>query len=499
MQKFHLAAVGALTLALSGCALTPEPLTDLEVGSYVADKRARVTANQEPLTGALTLDEALARALKYSLDKEVEIMQVLLAEQQLRVAHYSKLPGIVANSGYTDRTNYAGGSSVELLGPRSIGAESLRDSSSSERDVRTADIRFSWHILDFGLSYIRAKQAADKVLVAEENRRRVITRIMENVRTAYWRAVAATRLMRQLEGLEARVQRALLDTTALSSKGDSSPLTALTYERELVEIQREIRKLAGELSSAKSQLAALVNLDPGQRYEVAVPRRLTPPGSINMAPAEMVATALAHRSELREVAYQQRINARDAEAALLEMLPGLSLDATPNWNSNRFLFNSNWVSFGAQASWNLIKVFSYPDRRAEVDAKDALLDARALAVTMAIMTQVHVSRARVYHARKEYGSANRFCDVQLRILYQIRSALDAGRVSEQTAIREEMNALVAIVKRDMAYAELQSAVAALQAAMGRTPYADLDYKAISIADLRSAITGSTVIAARQGH
>ena len=56
MQKFHLAAVGALTLALSGCALTPEPLTDLEVGTYVADKRARVTANQEPLTGALTLD-----------------------------------------------------------------------------------------------------------------------------------------------------------------------------------------------------------------------------------------------------------------------------------------------------------------------------------------------------------------------------------------------------------------------------------------------------------
>ncbi len=105
--------------------------------------------------------------------------------------------------------------------------------------------------------------------------------------------------------------------------------------------------------------------------------------------------ALTNRSELREVAYQQRINAQDAEAALLEMLPGISLNAGPAWDSNQYLFNNHWVSWGAQASWNLIKVFSYPDRRAEVDAKDALLDARALAVTMAIMTQVHVARARV--------------------------------------------------------------------------------------------------------
>ena len=63
------------------------------------------------------------------------------------------------------------------------------------------------------------------------------------MRTAYWRAVSATRLRSRLASLEGRVHRALKDTRALVSKGDSSPLTALTYERELVEIQREIRKL----------------------------------------------------------------------------------------------------------------------------------------------------------------------------------------------------------------------------------------------------------------
>jgi hypothetical protein len=176
------------------------------------------------------------------------------------------------------------------------------------------------------------------------------------------------------------------------------------------------------------------------------------------------------------------------------MLPGVSLNAAPNWNSNGFLFNNHWVSWGAQASWNLIRVFSYPARRAEVEAKDAVLDTRALAVTMAIMTQVHVSRARLFHSRREFRTAVHYFDVQHRILDQIRSAFAAGKVSEQTAIREEMNTIVATVKRDMAYAELQAALAALLASMGRTPYADVDYRALTLAELKRTLsTGGTVV------
>lgn len=486
-MRLNWLAVLAAGVGLSACSIAPEPMTVGAIADYAADKRQRVVANQEPLSGPVSLYEAMARALKYNLDKQVEVMDILLREQELRVAHYSKLPGIVAGTGYADRSNYSGGSSVQLLGPRELGPESLTSSTSSDRDVRNADLRFSWHILDFGLSYIRARQAADRVLIAEENRRRVVNRIVENVRTAYWRAVSATRLLNRLGHLETRVQRALSDTRTLANKGDSSPLTALTYERELVEIQREIRRLNGELGTSKAQLAALINVDPGKPFSVVVPKHMAPPRAIGMAPGAMVSTALKHRSELREVAYQQRINAEEAEAAILEMLPGASLQGGPNWNSNRFLFNNNWVAWGAQASWNLMKVFSYPDRKLEVEAKDDLLDQRALAVTMAIMTQVHVSRARLIHARRQYQTAHHYFDVQSRILHQIRSAADAGRVSEQTVIREEMNTLVASVKLDMAYAELQSSFAAVYASMGLAPYSEIEQDGRSVRDLRNAL------------
>lgn len=480
----------------SGCAIQPEALTPEDLALFAADKRQRVTADQEPLSGPLTLQEAMARAIKYNLDKEVEVMQAMVAEQTLRVAHFSLLPAAVSDSGYADRNNYSGGSSVQIIGPTQLGPESLTSSTSSERNVRSADIKFSWHILDFGLSYIRARQAADEVLIAEETQRRVITRMLENVRTAYWRAVSATRLSDRLRSMEARVKRALEDSRSLEESGSASPLSALNYERELVEIQRELRKLAGDLSSAKAQLAALTNLDPGKPYEIVIPHNYVAPKDVGMTAEGMISAALENRSELREVAYRKRINAHDADAAILKMLPGISFEASPAWNSNSFLYNSNWVAWGAQASWNLINVFSYPARRAEVESKDALLDTRALAVTMAVMTQVHVSRARLYHARRDFETAQRFYDVQQKILKHIRNSLDGGKISEQTAIREEMNTLVAMVKRDMAFAEVQSAAAGLLASMGFVPGDHLQSSKMSISEIKSAISGNARLASK---
>lgn len=487
MTMHRLGAALLLASGIAGCAVVPEPITTGELALYADDKRQRVIAEQAPVSGRIDLYGAMARALKYNLDKQVKIMEVALSDRQLRVAHFSKLPQVVANSGYAARDNYAGGSSVRILAPRQVGSESLSASSSSERKVRSADLTFSWHILDFGLSWIRAKQAADRALIADENLRRIINRTVEDVRVAYWRAVTATRLAHRLRRLDARVDRALRDAKNLANRGDTSPLTALTNERELVEIQREIRTLRGNLASARAELAALMNVKPGAKFDVKIPDYLPEPQRVRQSPYELVSIALLNRSELREAAYNERINRKEAEAAIIEMLPGVSFSAAPNWNSNQYLFNSHWISWGAQASWNLIKVFSYPARRAEVLAKDDLLDRRALALTMAIITQVHVSRARLFHARRKFRSAKRFNDVQRRIVRQIRIALKAGKASEQSAIREEMNGLVASAKLDLAYVELQSAFAALHASTGRTPYADVDHDHMSVEQLRAAL------------
>ena len=459
-------SVLAACFALGGCSIVPNPLTEDQLALNAEINRAEVAADQEPIRRPITLYEAMARALKYNLDYRVELRNQILRRKQLRLATADLLPQTVANAGWVKRDNFSGGSSVSLI----TGAESLEASTSSEREVKTTDAVFSWHILDFGLSYVRAHQSADQVLIAREARRKVANRIIEDVRTAFWRGVAAQNLLVRMRVLAGEVENALSASRSLQRSRDTSPLTALTYQRELVKIKREIQQLEDQLKDAKIQLAALMNVPPGKRFSLSTRGYARYNLRIGRSGEAMIKTALENRPELREVAYRERINQKEAKAALLELLPGAQLYAGAYGDSNRLLFNNDWVNWGAKASWNLIKVFQYPVKREEIEARDELLKKRALALTMAVMTQVHVSRARFFHARRKFRTAQQFHTVQSRILKQVEQEASSGSVSRQTLIREKMNTLVARVRLDLAYADLQNAFANVHASLGRTIY-----------------------------
>jgi outer membrane protein TolC len=471
--------------ALAGCTVSPEPLSLMQIQTLADSSAARVTANQEPISGSVSLHEAMARALKYNLDYKVEQMQQSLRTAELTMSHYNMLPNAVVNSGYTARDSYVASGERNLT----TGVETAPRETSQEKRVSISDMTFSWNILDFGLSYVRAQQSADRVLIAEEARRRVIQRVIEDVRTAYWRAVSADRMVKKLMQLEGRTKAALANAKALFDGKEASPITGLTYERELIEIQRTAQELRRELSVAKTQLAALMNVNPGSSFALSGEELNSKAPSISIDEREMTATALLNRPELRDIAYQRRINEREAHAALLELLPGIQLYGGGNYDTNKYLDHNRWVGWGAKASFNLVKVFQYPHRKDVVSAQDDLLNARALALTMAVMTQVHVSRIRYTHVAAELVTARKFLDVQDRLVGQMRTEASAERISEQTLVREEMNTLVAEAKRDIAFASAQNAFANVFASMGLDPYAaDID-TSLSVKALTAQIKG----------
>ena len=466
------AAAMLLVTGLTGCALSPEPLSFGQLELITNSNLARVTVDQEPLNGGITLHEAMARAVKYNLDHKVEMMQTQLRTTELRLAHYALLPGAVVNSGYARRDNDLSSGERNLL----TGRETAPRTTSRERNSTTSDMTFSWNILDFGLSYIRARQSADKVLIAAETRRKVMQRIIEDTRTAYWRAVSSDRMVSKLKTLEARTKTAQQNAKNLSQSPDASPITALTYERELIEIRRTAQQLQHELSVAKTQLAALMNLAPGTPFSLAGDGLDAKAPVIEINAEDMTAAALLNRPELRDIAYQQRINQHEAHAALLELLPGLQLYAGASHDANKYLAHNQWVTWGTKASWNVLRVFQYPAKRGVVQGQDALLNARALALTMAVMTQVYVSRIRYINMSNELVTARDYLDVQDRLVRQMRQEASADRISEQTLIREELNTLVAEVKRDIAFANMQNAFANVFVSVGLDPF-DSEYPA----------------------
>ncbi|HFC05594.1 MAG TPA: hypothetical protein ENJ55_07795 [Rhizobiales bacterium] len=260
------------------------------------------------------------------------------------------------------------------------------------------------------------------------------------------------------------------NSRTLAASGEAAPLTAMTYERELIDIKRQIYELKRSLTTAKTQLAALMNVSPGSRFTLRDARRRGSRLALRMKPADMIAVALRNRPELREAMLNVRITKQDADAALLELLPGANIYAAANIDTNDFLFNNNWLSWGSKASWNVMRVFAYPTKKAGIDAQKELERQKALALTMAVMTQVHVARAKFAHAKLVLAASRDYYRVQRRIRNKVRAKADSQASSEQTLIREEMNALVARAKYDIAYADLQNAYASIYASMGVDPY-----------------------------
>lgn len=447
---------------LSGCAVTPRPLTYAELDTRADDVRVAVTAGQEPLSGPVDLYEAMARALKYNLDYRVEQMQQELKDRELKVSSYDMLPQLVASGSYFGRSNQAGASSLSLLTQR----QSLEPSTSTERNVLSGDLTLSWDVLDFGLSYVRAKQKADGVLMAAEERRKVSNRVIEDVRTSYYRAVSAQRLLAQLSELQGKISTTLSDSEKLATRRQSPPLIALTYQRELIEIEAQVKALSRELQIAKAQLAALMNLDPGTDYQLVLPPREEALPTVNLSAEEEIMTALRNRPELRQLVYQQRINKKELDAQILSVFPSLKGFVGINADSNDFLYNSNWAQYGARASFNLMNVFKLGAMKKSVRAEGDVLRARELATAMAVMTQVQVARARYALYSSELATAQHSHGVQSRIMGQIGGGFKAGAISQQTYLREQMNTLVSEVRYDIAYADAQNAYANLYASMG---------------------------------
>jgi len=454
-----------LCIALTGCAVAPQPFQAQQHKDRATDLIQRVAADQEPVTGAIDLYEAMARAIKYNLDSRVELMTLALSKRELDLKSYDMLPKMVATLDYAGRDNDSGGISRSIA----TGRTSLEPSTSSDRNVLASDLTLSWDVLDFGLSYVRAKQASDEVNISEERKRKVVNRIVEDVRTAYWRAVSAERLLGKINELEVVTRTALEQAEKQEKAGLSAPLAPLAYQRELLSIRREAQNLGRELSVAKQQLAALMNLPADTKFKVAMPTRNMQWKPFSLPGKDMLQTAIENRPELREVAYQLRNNDREETVAYLRALPSLRVFAGLDHSDNSFLYNSNWLGFGARASWNLLNVFSLPAAQAKVKAQGQLLDQRALALTMAVGTQVEVARARYEFRIRELDTASRYYNVQEKIEKQIDAGFKSDKLSRQTLIREQMNTLVSEVRYDMALADLQNAYANVYSSLGIDP------------------------------
>ncbi len=450
-------------LLLSACILRPTPITEKEMRLRLTNDLQNMYKDQEELKGPVTLYEAIARTLRYNLDYRTSLMEEAVEKGSLNITRLDLLPTLTANAGYHSRSEFTGATSTSLLD----GSQSLEASTSQERKYDDRSIVFSWNILDFGVSYVRAKQQANQVLIADELRRKAIQNIVYDVIDAYWRVAAVQSVKKDYEEILKDTLAAIKRAEKIEAELLQPPISALQNQQSLLDLKQKLLDFDKQMMRSMYQLSSLMSLKIGTKYEVVIPEKKTlpviPTGSI----ASLEEAALLNRSELHEADYRRRISRLEVRKAILQMLPGIELNKSRNYTANDFTFNPYWNELTARLTYNLVNMLSGPFRWKYAKTIRDLEDVRRLAISMNIITQVHLSIQNYEQSLQSYHLAEKQHYVKNRIVAQVEAAKKADAIDELQFILSRMRKLSAKMQSGLTYAELQVAAARIYHSIGQ--------------------------------
>jgi len=448
-------------LALTACGVQPEPITSEEHFQRAREDAKALYADYSPLHGPVGLSEAIARALKFNYDSQLALAEVTQQERQMDVALMQLMPRLAADAGYEWRNNDNAAESVSEL----TGQRSLDYSYSTQRDHATADLQFSWNLLDVGVSYFQARQQGYRALVAVERRRKVINNIVKETRAAYWKAATAQRLLPKIDPVLVEAEKALRNSRAIHQDGLQPPMQALEYQQSMLQVISQLRRIRTDLMSSRSQLAALINAPSASDLVLAAPET-APPAWPAVDVRKLETLGLALRPELREEAYQEKIDRQNVYKEIVKMMPGVSLLASLNYDSNKYLWNDTWADAGVRVSYNLVNIIEGPQAIKAAEAGVDVAKVRRLALSVAVLTQVNLAYQQLERTREMLDTATAVDDVQQQISTLAQNSSNLNATSDSERIRRFLNSTAAQLEHDHALSDAHAALGNLYAAIG---------------------------------
>ena len=466
---FKILLILSFGILISCAKRSPEPIkADVISKSAEGDlaKIKKIKEQNDILKKDLEVDlyTAIALAIENNKDLKVKILESSLSYKKIEDVEFDMLPSMTANAGYTSSDKYKATTSATVPDSDKAGSLGSSYSTSRDRDVTEQNVGFSWNILDFGLSYIRAGQSSDRYLISKELERKATSNIKRDVVRAYWNALSADKLIKRYDPLLIKVNKALNDSQKIEELLLQKPMDALLYQKELLDIQRALQSQKQSFINAKIELRSLMGLLPNEK--ISLVETDLPLNELNMKLDEMETHALENRSELMENRYEERISIAETKAGIRSLMPGVNFNASWTSSSNDYLMNKSNFEYGSSIGANLLNVFRAPKLKKLNKKNTEIIKEQRLALSMAVLSQVHISNIEYQMALEEYETAERYFEVSKKITEQVRNAQKIARFGELELIREEASLLVAELRKDIAFSKVQFSIAQVFTSVG---------------------------------
>ena len=454
---------------ITACVRSPQPISLFETEekafkdiSNIEEIKKNNKAWEENLE--IDLYTAIALAIKNNKELKIKLLENALANRQIDKIKFEMLPSLAANAGYSGSDKYRTTTSANVSNADTAGVMGTTYTTSSEKSIANQDIGFTWNALDFGLSYIKAGQSNNRYLISDEAEKKATHNIVREVIRTYWNSLSAEKLIKKYDPLLIKVDSALNDSQKIEELLLTKPMDALLYQKELLDIQRALQTQKQIFIDAKIQLGTLMGLLPNHKFKIVDTNE--PLTILDMSLKGMEEHALIHRPELIENHYEERISVQQAKAGIVSLLPGLNFNAAWTSSSNDYLMNKTNFEYGSTLGANLLNVFSYPKIKEINETNLRIIKEQRLALSMAVLSQVHLSNINYQMALEEYATADRYYDVSQKITAQVKNAQKIAKFGNLELIREEASLLVAELRYDIAYTKLQHAIGQIYTSVG---------------------------------
>ena len=411
----------------------------------------------------LTLEDILCIVFEHNLDVLTEEYERRVQEELTIAEELKMLPPLTLDGIFQERSKNTASNTKILGGTAPPGT--IQPQLASTRETRQWDARLTLDLIDFGLSYFKSKQERDRTFIIDQQHLRARQKLILETITAYWHVVVAQKVMNETievinlskkfqEGFDRQIGRKNI-----------SEILGLVAESRIVDAQMQLNPLIYQYYSAKAELASLMGYPPETCFEVADVELKDPELDICDI-TELEEQALKSRPELSVKDLEQKIARESVRMAILQMCPNPSLFVDYDVDANPFLVFNRWMSAGVKATINLLNIPQQLHLKHAAQTQAEQTYASRLALSIAIMAQVHIAYIGYRDALDTYRLADQSYQLKSRLATAAEKEKRLGEFNGVDTLSFVADATIAKINAFKAYASLQVAIEQLDYTIG---------------------------------
>jgi len=443
----------------------PDKISQQQASLNAQQYISNIDNNQLP-DKYLSLYEVLAIGLTRNLEQRAQRMKIGLSTHQTDLSRIEMLPVAAATAGFQSRNNFNG-----IISSR---GGTLVDSTTQDSSDQFGELSLTWNILDFGVSYYKAKQNLNDKKVFEEIQRISIHQLSQDIETAFWYAAMQQHFDHTLKS-EISAANEVLQVKENSHKNAS------TSELEtLIEMQRlvtQLRQFKSKLDQSKTRLSQFMGVQPDLEYHLATDfsQVILNPEEIKAEHRVLLHKAFSLHPEIKKSFYENKNSEHELKKAWLRFFPGVEFNTSYQYLNENTLNHKQWGNWGSQISWNLIELLQMPSRIRLIKGKQQIKDLETMALSLTIAAKLYITEQQYlnHYATHQYQLRNALLHNKLKERFSKKANLNKNS-QYYRLINYRLKALVADIEKYAAFTEMKLSLSRLYMAIGLDLIPDLD-------------------------